>query len=71
MTVSTGKLVRMAEQITANMNYTDDTEMVAAKVADHLGKFWDERMILAIKEYACIHSKELSPPLQAAISQLE
>ncbi len=71
MTVSIDKLLRMAEQITANMNYTDDTKVVAAKVADHLGKFWDERMISALKSYAQNHEEELSPPLRDAISLLE
>ena len=71
MTVNTDKLVRMAEQITANMNYTDDKQVVAAKVADHLNKFWDKRMKTAIKNYALEHNQQLSSPLQAAVSQLE
>ena len=71
MTVNTDKLVRMAEQVTANMNYTDDKKVVAAKVADHLNKFWDQRMKTAIMACAHEHNRELSPPLRAAISQLE
>ena len=30
MTVNIDKLVKMAEQITANMSYTDDQDLVAA-----------------------------------------
>jgi len=71
MTVNTDKLVRMAEQITANMNYTEDKQVVAAKVADHLEKFWDIRMKTAIKDYACEHGEDLSSPLKAAVSQLQ
>ena len=36
MTVKTDKLVRMAEQISANMAYTDDDHIVATRIADHL-----------------------------------
>ena len=70
MTVSTKKLVRMAEQITANMNYGEPREMLAAKVADHINKFWDERMTSEFKVYAKNHEDELSIELQAAISLL-
>jgi hypothetical protein len=70
MTVSTEKLVRMAEQITANMNYGEPTEIVAAKVADHINKFWDERMTSEFKVYARNHEGELSIELQAAIPLL-
>ena len=67
MTVNTKKLARMAEQITANMNYGEPTGILAAKVADHINKFWDERMISEFKVYAGNHESELSMELQAAI----
>ena len=70
MTVNIDKLVKMAEQITANMSYTDDQDLVAAKVADHLGRFWDPRMKEAIKAHAETHGGDLSPPLRAAVAQL-
>ena len=70
MTVNIDKLLKMAEQITANMSYTDDQDIVAAKVADHLNRFWDPRMKAAIREYAEKHATECSPLLRAAISQL-
>jgi len=71
MTVNTEKLVRMAEQITANMNYIDDKDKVAARVADHITKFWDERMTKALIAYAATHKGELSAELQGAVSKLE
>ena len=70
MTVNSKKLVRMAEQITANMNYGEPTGIIAAKVADHINKFWDERMTSEFKVYAENHEGELSMELQAAISLL-
>ena len=70
MTVSTKKLVRMAEQITANMNYGEARDIVAAKVADHINKFWDERMTSEFKRYAKNHPNEFSIELQAAIPLL-
>ena len=70
MTVDTAKLVRMAEQITANMAYTEDVELVAARVADHLNRFWDPRMRQAMTEIANGDADPLSPALQAAVRQL-
>ena len=70
MTVDTGKLVKMAEQITANMAYTDDEALVAAKVADHLNRFWDPRMKHAIRAHAREHGDELSSALRSAIEEL-
>ena len=70
MTVNIEKLLKMAEQITANMAFTDDQEVVAAKVADHLNRFWDPRMRTVMVEYAESHAEQLSPPLQAAVLQL-
>jgi len=71
MTVNTDKLVRMAEQITANMNYGEGTEIVAGKVADHINKFWDVRMRSAFKEYAVEHKDGFSVELETAVSQLD
>ncbi len=70
MTVDAAKLVRMAEQITANMAYTEDVELVAARVADHLNRFWDPRMRQAMAELADGGADQLSPALQAAVRQL-
>lgn len=70
MTVDGAKLVRMAEQITANMAYTDDVELVAARVADHLNRFWDPRMLKALAEVANGDADQLSPALKAAVRQL-
>ena len=71
MTVSTEKLARMAEQITANMNYGEDIEIVASKVAEHINKFWDQRMIAAFKEYAARHHEDFSAELNAAVLKLD
>ena len=70
MTVDKDKLVRMAEQITANLDYTDDTDRVVAKIADHLGRFWDPRMKSALQEYANEHPEALSPLLRDAVVRL-
>ena len=44
MTVDREKLVRMGEQVAANLDYDDDAEGLVARVADHLSRFWDPRM---------------------------
>lgn len=71
LTVKVDKLVRMAEQITANMSYTGDTELIAAKVADHLDRFWDPRMKDAISAYATDQNSELSETLRLAVKRLK
>ncbi len=70
MTVETDKLLKMAEQITANMNYSDDEALVAAKIADHLQRFWDPRMKTALIELFQQEPDSLSPLLQAAIVKM-
>jgi formate dehydrogenase subunit delta len=70
MSVNIDKLVRMAEQITANLSYTDDEAVVSAKVADHLNRFWDPRMKDSLRSYAEGHGENLSPMLRAAIAQI-
>ena len=50
------KLVRMANQIAANLDYGSDKEKVAAAAADHLKRFWNSTMVAAIIEG---HSKKL------------
>ena len=70
MTVGIDKLMKMAEQITANMAYTDDETVVAAKVADHMNRFWDPRMKAAIKAHAEQDDSSFSPTLRAAVAQL-
>ena len=70
MTVNTRTLVKMAEDITANLSYTDDEEVVASKIADHLSRFWDPRMKEAIISYASTKESELTDPLRLAITKL-
>jgi formate dehydrogenase subunit delta len=70
MTVSNEKLLKMAEQITANMAYTDDRDVVAASVADHLGRFWDPRMLAGLKAYTADNPESVSPVLSAAVASL-
>ena len=50
------KLVRMANQIAANLDYGPDKEKVAAAAAEHLKRFWSSTMRAAIVEG---HSKKL------------
>ncbi len=71
MTVNVEKLLRMAEQISANMRYTQDSEVVATNVASHLNRFWDERMRSALKVYASESGNSVSSELQAVISKLD
>ncbi len=71
MTVDVAKLVRMAEQITANLAYSDDAQLISARVAGHLNRFWDPRMRRALAEFAAAEPEALSPALILAVSQLD
>jgi formate dehydrogenase subunit delta len=64
------KLIRMAEQITLNMTFTDDEAVVATKVADHLQRFWDPRMRAAIQAYVSEHPELPSAVLSRALEML-
>ena len=70
MSVHIDKLLKMAEQITANLAYTDDEALVAARVADHLNRFWDPRMKESLLAHAVQYPDAVSPALCAALSQL-
>ena len=71
MSMDPHKLLKMAEQITANMNYTDDKNVVAAKVADHLRRFWDPRMQATLCNHAKTSGAELSETLKTALQLLQ
>ena len=71
MTVNVEKLVKMGEQIRDNMAYTDDSEVVARRITDHLDKFWDPRMLEAIKQFQSQNPEGLSRELSAAVAALD
>jgi formate dehydrogenase subunit delta len=71
MSVMEEKLIRMGEQITDNMRFSEDDEVIAARVADHLGRFWDPRMKAMIIDYEGEHGDALSKPFQLAIQKLK
>ena len=69
MTVNADKLVRMAEQIGANVSVSPDPEVVADKLADHLQRFWDPRMREALCR-AAADGVALSPAVTAAVAKI-
>ncbi len=72
MSVSIDKLVRMAEQISANISIDEDTQRRGEKLALHMQKFWDPRMRQNFLEYARSEpgASALSPALAAAAEHL-
>ena len=64
------KLLKMGEQIVDNCSFSDDQEVVAAKVADHLQRFWDPRMRTAIKKNLETNPDAASDVLKKAVAQL-
>ena len=64
------KLVRMANQIAANLDHGPDKEKVAAAAADHLKRFWSSTMRAAIVEGHCKKVLDLSPLAARAVEIL-
>jgi len=63
---STAQLVRMANQIAANLAVQGEAAAIR-DTAEHIRKFWDPRMRAAI---AAVPPEDLTPIARAAIAQL-
>lgn len=64
------KLVRMANQIAANLDYGADQEKTAAAVADHLRRFWTPLMLDELVDGLEAGEAELSVTAARAVEQL-
>jgi hypothetical protein len=64
------KLVRMANQIAANLDYGPDKEKIAAATADHLKRFWNSTMKAAVIEGHGKKLLDLSPVAARAVEML-
>ena len=64
------KLVRMANQIAANLDYGADKEKVAVATADHLRRFWNSSMRAAIVDGHSRKLLDLSPIAGRAVEIL-
>lgn len=64
------KLAKMAEQIVANMSFSDDEELIADKVADHMQRFWGPGMREALLEHARTEEPSLTPALRRALHKV-
>jgi len=65
----THKLVYMANQIGMFFK-AQDTETASAKIAEHIGKFWDPRMRDAILAHLEAGGAGLDPATRGAIESL-
>lgn len=68
--MNTDKLVKMANQIAANMEYGNDQDKAVEGVADHMRRFWTPDMRAAIIEYAGGGSQNLSATAAEAVAKL-
>ena len=64
------KLVRMANQIAANLDYGPDKDHVVAGVADHLKRFWTPGMRAKIIEHHARGPGDLSELASRAVEKL-
>ena len=64
------KLVRMANQIAANLDYGSDKEKIAAATADHLKRFWTPSMLAAVIEGHRNKLLDLTPIAARAVEKL-
>ena len=70
MAVKREKLIKMAEQISDNMRFSDDAEQVAEKIADHINRFWDPRMRQSLLALSLEQQQALSSELQIAMKKV-
>jgi len=63
-------LIKMINQISANLGTTGERNDVAAEVAVHIKKFWTPAMICNITDYATADGKELSGISILAVEKL-
>jgi len=64
------KLVRMANQIAANLDYGPNKDKIVAAAADHLTRFWTPEMRAAIIEGHRRKILDLSPTAARAVEKL-
>ncbi len=64
-------LIRMANQITQNMDQANNDKLTAEVVADHLTRFWSRPMKDMIIEYANNDGERLMPVAKSAIQKLD
>lgn len=70
MSAAADKLVMMANQIGRFFTPQRDGDPVAA-IADHLEKFWDPRMRVAIVEHLAQGGAGLDGPVREAVGRLK
>ena len=63
------QLVRMANQIAANMAHLDE-EAAAAELARHLKRFWAPSMRQQLCDYAAGNGAGLAPAVRLAVAQI-
>jgi hypothetical protein len=68
--MDTKKLVRMANQIAANLDYGQDRAQLCASVADHLRRFWSPDMRQEIVAQHRAGTAELGEAAAAAVAKL-
>jgi formate dehydrogenase subunit delta len=66
---TTDKLVYMANQI-GKFFSSQDVDTASSKIADHITKFWDPRMRVAILQYLDGGGEGLDPAARRAIELL-
>jgi formate dehydrogenase subunit delta len=64
---TTANLVRMANQIAANLA-AHGAEAAAAETAEHIARYWDPRMRAALRE---VDPAQLSAIARAAVARLD
>ena len=69
--MDTAKLVRMANQIAANLDYGSDKNKTVSAVADHLRRFWSPSMRSAIIAYRAGDGGGLGEVAAQAVAKLE
>jgi len=64
------QLIRMAQQIAANLAAGVDADTAAARTADHLRRFWTPAMRSELLDYWQLGEGDLDATVSAALVQL-
>ena len=65
------RLVRMANQIALNLGGWGEADQVAAKIADHLARFWTPAMREQLSGYHRDGGAELAPVVRHALAHVD
>ncbi len=63
-------LIKMANQISDNLSHSDEAEIIATRVAEHMIRFWAPSMKAKIIQYLDAGGEDLKEPTRLAVRKI-